>query len=72
MKFDIFKLGENVAFSYDRSVNVLIQIFDITGRIVKYIMDKSGSYTEVRLSNGFYIVKYLLDGKSGMKKFVIE
>lgn len=71
-KFDIFRLGENVAFSYDQSVNVFIQIFDITGRIIKYIMDKSGSCTEVRLNDGFYIVKYLLDGKSGMQKFVVE
>ena len=71
-KFDIFRLGENVTFSYDRSMNVFIQIFDITGRIIKYIMDKSGSCTEVRLNDGFYIVKYLLDGKSGMQKFVVE
>lgn len=71
-KFDIFRLGENVAFSYDQSMNVFIQIFDITGRIIKYIMDKSGSCTEVRLNDGFYIVKYLLDGKSGMQKFVVE
>lgn len=71
-KFDIFRLGENVAFSYNQSVNVFIQIFDITGRIIKYIIDKSGSYTEVRLNDGFYIVKYLLDGKSGMQKFVVE
>ena len=73
VKFNISSLSSgNVKFSYDESVSVLIQVFDITGRIIKYIIDKSGSCSEVNLNNGFYIVKYLLDGKSGIKKFMVE
>jgi len=72
VKFNISSLSGNVIFSYDESVDVLIQIFDITGHIMKYFIDKSGGCTEVNLNNGFYIVKYLLDGKSGIKKFMVE
>lgn len=72
VKFNISDVNGNVTFSFNESSNILIQIFDITGRIIKNIIDKSLSSTEVRLNNGFYIVKYWLDGKSGIKEFLVE
>lgn len=72
VEFNIYGSSGKVAFSYNESADVIIQIFDITGHILKYIMDKSVSSTEVCLNKGFYIVKYLLDGQSGIKKFMVE
>lgn len=72
VKFNISQSDGNVSFSYDQSVHVLIQIFDITGRIMKHIIDKSGNYAEVKLNEGFYMARYWLDGGSGTKKFMVE
>jgi len=72
VKFNITNLSGSVTFLYDESANVFIQIFDTTGRTVQQITDKATDSTKVNLNNGFYIVKYLLDGKEGIKKFIVE
>ena len=71
-RFNIYTKSGDVTFSYDKSANVLIQVFDTTGRIMKNIMDKSGCCSEVKLNNGFYMAKYCLDGKCGIKKFLVN
>ena len=71
-KFDIFSSGGNVVFSYGESADVSIQVFDIAGRIMEHIAQKMGNGTEISLNNGIYMAKYLLDGKSGIKKFIVK
>lgn len=69
--FTITCTGRNVAFSYNDSSDVSIQVFDIMGRMMKSI-EEPGHKAEMVLNDGVYMTRYSLDGRLGMRKFVVK
>ena len=70
--FTISKSGKNICFKFNQTANILIKVFDITGRLIKFIVEKSGTSIDLNLATGFYMVEYILDGISGIEKFMVE
>lgn len=70
--FKVFSTGSNVHFLYNPCEKVSIQIVDIAGRTLNYVQKKSDNSSETSLTKGIYFAKYSLDGKYGIKKFIVN
>lgn len=72
VNFKVSCLDGKVTFLFDNCDNAQIQIYDVAGQLKKYIKETSVNHSEVELAQGFYLIKYNLDGKLGVEKYLLR